>query len=273
MPETRTLFSIGQENDNIVVLDNILGKGSCGIVYKGYFESNNIPVIVKKLYQPIEKYNIYMGELKLKELSHDNIPKFYSICEHENEKYLILQYFHGIPLDEIVNIPNIYLNEHLLKYIVIKMINIIDYLHSNNISHRDIKLENIIINKNQVYLIDFGFACDAKIKNIEFPGSVMYACPYLIRGEPHDDKKCDIWALAVCIYTLYYKEFPYRSRNPYLLNCNLINNYECPEIISFDNKKTSSELKYLLKNMFIVNQDKRFDLEQIKNSEWLKNYF
>lgn len=148
------------------------------------------------------------------------------------------------------------------KYVQIyfrQIISAIKYLHDNNISHRDIKLDNIVIQKNHCYLIDFGFSCkfEAGKKITKYVGSLKYVPPEILMKLPFDPIKADVWNLAVCIYTCLTGKFPTISRY------NNIDGIVYPRNIS-------PELKDLLRRMFIVNPKNRYHIDDIVEHNWVK---
>ena len=80
------------------------------------------------------------------------------------------------------------------------------YLHQRNVSHRDIKLENIIIDtkKLSVKLIDFGFCCctSADIKLKVFCGTPSYMCPEIVMKKEYVGPPTDIWAAGILFYAM-----------------------------------------------------------------------
>lgn len=96
----------------------------------------------------------------LKKLNHAGIPKLYDAFEQSGKKYIIREYIEGRSLQEIIK-SNGSLNTRDIFEIVLKLVGILRYLHSQvpPVIHRDIKPQNIILDKNAgVYLIDFGIA-------------------------------------------------------------------------------------------------------------------
>ena len=89
-------------------------------------------------------------------------------------------------------------------------------MHSNNIAHRDLKLENIIIDKNKnTKIIDFGFATFTKDdeKGRVFCGTPSYMAPEIVAHQTHNYFKSDIWSLGVILYSLLSGKFPFKAQN------------------------------------------------------------
>ena len=86
------------------------------------------------------------------------------------------------------------------------MVNAVDYCHDRSIAHRDIKLENIIINKEgtHITLIDFGFSTQmpANRKTKTYCGTKCYMAPEIVLRKPYTGMKADVWALGVLLYVL-----------------------------------------------------------------------
>lgn len=89
-------------------------------------------------------------------------------------------------------------------------------MHTRQITHRDIKLENILVcGDGDVKLIDFGFAtlypnsCKKKI----YCGTPSYMAPEIVRKQNYRGPPVDIWALGVVIYNLATGRFPFKGSN------------------------------------------------------------
>lgn len=88
------------------------------------------------------------------------------------------------------------------------------YLHSKRVTHRDIKLENIIIDKKGVLkLIDFGFCCTASedVLLYVFCGTPSYMSPEILNKRPYKGFPTDIWASGVLMYAMLCGQFPFRG--------------------------------------------------------------
>ena len=87
-------------------------------------------------------------------------------------------------------------------------------LHSIGITHRDIKLENLLLDdNNNIKIIDFGFStCIPNDKKIKiFCGTPSYMAPEIVRKTEYCGPPADIWALGVLLFTILSGQFPYRG--------------------------------------------------------------
>lgn len=89
-----------------------------------------------------------------------------------------------------------------------------DHLHSINVVHRDIKLDNVLIEEGSraVKLIDFGFSVIVSQQKLKvFCGTPSYMCPEIVRKKDYDGKPVDMWALGVLLYVMLTGTFPFRG--------------------------------------------------------------
>lgn len=134
-------------------------------------------------------------------------PKFHWAKRCGDFIIISMQFCPGITLDEFLMNPenNSLINEDLIISILNQILDATLYLHSHNIMHRDIKLENIIISSDfSIKICDFGFANffdDNSLVN-EFCGSVQYCSPEVVSNTPYHGPKNDIWTIGVCILKL-----------------------------------------------------------------------
>ena len=88
------------------------------------------------------------------------------------------------------------------------------YMHSRNISHRDMKPENVIYNPRTgvVKIIDFGFACISKEKLRVFCGTPSYMSPEIVARQAYSGPAADIWACGVILYVLLNGTVPFKAK-------------------------------------------------------------
>jgi serine/threonine protein kinase len=116
--------------------------------------------------------------------------------------------------------PERKVEEKVCKKIFSQLIKGIEYLHKNNIYHRDIKMENLLIDdKLNLKIIDFGFStCSSKSKMLNFfCGTPSYMPPEIILKKDYLGPNADIWSVGILLYTLLCGAFPFRGKINY--NC------------------------------------------------------
>lgn len=88
------------------------------------------------------------------------------------------------------------------------------YIHSKNVAHRDIKLENILIESKtgKLKIIDFGFCCYAQEKLKVFCGTPSYMSPEIVSKREYFGAPSDIWGCGVLLFTLLCGTFPFKSQ-------------------------------------------------------------
>lgn len=218
-------------------LGEFLGSGAFGDVYEVENEKKGITACLKEMdkekmkAQKALKY--VQGEISvLKELDHPNIIKLYNNFEDDEKYSLIFELCNGSDLKKCLGDKKQKdgkpFSEEVVQYIMRQVIDAVKYLHGKRILHRDLKLENIMVNydteedkKNQnllkakMKLIDFGFARHLKpgdwaTSNV---GSLPYKDPGLIDKCLNNkkirnstafayDEKIDIWSLGILCYEL-----------------------------------------------------------------------
>lgn len=91
----------------------------------------------------------------------------------------------------------------------------VNYLHSSNFVHRDIKLENILIDKKdkKIKIIDFGFSVSiqADKKLNMFCGTPSYMAPEIVSKQDYNGKFVDVWALGILLFTMLCGKFPFKG--------------------------------------------------------------
>ncbi|KAF8921729.1 hypothetical protein BGZ58_003958 [Dissophora ornata] len=154
-------------------------------------------------------------------LKHPNIIGFREVVETSLQTCIVLDYVSGGELFEFVAAKRAVASEQDMQYIFAQIVDAVDYLHQHNIVHRDLKLENVILEprtgaplRPQVKLTDFGLA---KVIEEDAPllttrcGSEDYAAPEIILGQPYDGREADIWSLGVVLYALLVGFLPFNK--------------------------------------------------------------
>ncbi|KAJ3560755.1 hypothetical protein NPX13_g9196 [Xylaria arbuscula] len=143
---------------------------------------------------------------------HPHIARLYEVIVTESLVWLVLEYCPG---DELYN----YLLKHgplpvdKVQKIFAQLVGAVSYVHQQSCVHRDLKLENILLDKHEnVKLVDFGFTREYEGKSNylqTFCGTVCYSAPEMLKGEKYAGEKVDVWSLGVILYALLCGELPF----------------------------------------------------------------
>ena len=212
----------------------------------------------------------------------DNITKILEVFEDEDYILITMEYINGGNLFSFVK-KRRKLSEKTAKFLFKQIILGIQHIHSHKIVHRDIKLENILIDlNNNIKICDFGIG---KIltynKQLLYDkcGTPMYMAPEILlssKNHGYEGYPVDIWSAGISLYIMLSGTLPFNlknnesssieesSENNIELQYSIINNE--PKYI----EKISDEARDLLKGLLNKNPNKRLTIEQILNHPWLQ---
>ncbi|KAI7964359.1 hypothetical protein MJO29_004786 [Puccinia striiformis f. sp. tritici] len=144
---------------------------------------------------------------------HPNICGILDYFEDKDYYYLVMpRYGEGKDLFEHIEQSPDGLATQEVKKIFGQIVDGVAFLHDRNIVHRDLKDENVILDPNgNPQLIDFGSAAYVRegSKFVTFSGTLDFAAPEVLKGDPHGGKEIDIWALGVILFVLITGECPF----------------------------------------------------------------
>ena len=270
----------GNPSDKYVKGEKI-GSGSFGTVYEAKNLIFNNTVAMKVITKSDGMDSEYIkNELDiLKKLSHPNIVRIYEFYESENDYYLINEFCNGGELYNYINKTK--LNEQQLSIIFYQVFSGLCYLHENDVLHRDMKPENILISKKEIDLLTneeyfwiqiIDFDC-AKIfeqnkKDNIIVGSIYYLAPEVLNREYNE--KCDTWSVGVILYMFLVGKPPFNGLN----NDEIINSIKTKEYDENNEKliQASPEVRDLIKGLLNKNTDERFSAKQALNHQWFKKF-
>ena len=187
----------------------VVGEGAYGIVYKCRNKETGKYVAIKKFKEIEDKLvqKTMKRELKmLQMLKHDNVVDFQEAFIYKGNLFLVFEYVEKNLLEVLEKSPE-GLNPKLIRSFAFQMCKAVHYLHINNMIHRDVKPENLLIDENmQLKLCDFGFArkitLDEKNNNIDamtdYVATRWYRSPELLLSNGIYGPEVDYWAIG-CI--------------------------------------------------------------------------
>lgn len=199
------------------------------------------------------------------QVSHPNICHLYSLAISKEFLYFFMECACGGTLLSKVNTAH-GLAETEARSLFIQLYSAVCYLHSHHfLVHRDLKLENILIDSNgKIKLTDFGLSstcyCNIMRTIVGTPG---YMAPEVVNGCDYDSK-CDVWSLGVCLYAMITASLPFTPQNTnYRLLVDEATELRFPMTFS-------PALQDLLKKMFSIRPQNRMTLQQLQNHPWLR---
>ncbi|CAD7000528.1 unnamed protein product [Ceratitis capitata] len=260
--------------DHGIVLGKVIGTGNYAKVKIGYSEEYGKRVAVKiisKVKAPAEYTTKFLPrEIEaVKGLHHENLITFYQSIETSHRVYLIMQLAENGTLLDYVREKK-YLEESHGRNLFRQLMSAVEYIHSKNVVHRDIKCENLLLDETfTLKLIDFGFArkdtrtTDQQvILSKTFCGSYAYASPEILKGIAYDPFMSDIWACGVVCYAMVFGRLPYDGSNVHIL-LKRIN-----AALAFPKSPTvSPECKQLIGHI-LAPLKVRYNTPQIKEDPW-----
>ena len=194
---------------------NRIGTGGMADVYKAVDRVLRRYVAVKVLKREFREDETFVQKFRSEAqaaagLSHPNIVNVYDVAEDRGLYYIVMELVEGITLKEYIEKKGKLTPKEVIG-ITMQVCSGIDSAHSNNIIHRDIKPQNIMISKEgKVKVTDFGIAKATSSNTISTNamGSVHYTSPEQARGG-FSDAKSDIYSLGITMYEMITGELPF----------------------------------------------------------------
>ena len=260
-------------------------------VYKAKILSNNELVAIKKIFKDkikdemkyslckktitdkefepiIKKFNKEIENTK--KCQCENSVSLYDYYDKEKEFIIIMELCDETLFDLLCEKENGF-NSEEIKEILLQLNNVFKKMHYNKISHRDIKLNNILIKyydeyktRYKVLLSDYGISNQLYSLTQKFTthaGSQLIMAPEILNDEDYTDK-CDLWSLGIIIYQLYTKDFPYKGN----VEKAILNQIQRIGLSVLDNiDENDNTLKDLLSKLLVRDPNERMTWEEYFN--------
>jgi serine/threonine protein kinase len=159
------------------------------------------------------------------------------------------------------------------RYFLSQMIEVLSYMQGKGVVHRDLKLENILVDDNlNLKIADFGFATYKKIDRLKsYRGTMTYMAPEIKEGKVYNGKQVDMFSTGVILFIIVQGIFPFKEakKDEYFYNLLLQGKLDTYW------KKTggenlSDDFKDLVLRMFNYDGKKRPTIEELKNHPWMQ---
>jgi eukaryotic-like serine/threonine-protein kinase len=200
-------------------IESLLGQGGMGRVYKAYDKELNRVVAIKVVRQGVmgesDALSRFKQELVLaSKISHKNILRIHDLGEVDGMKFITMAYVEGHDLHQVIKDGAKLPLERVLKFAT-QLAGALAAAHAENVVHRDLKPQNILVDKNdQVYISDFGLAKSYAEGAIGMTqagallGTPRYMSPEQVEGKPTDGRS-DIYAYGLILYEMATGDVPF----------------------------------------------------------------
>jgi len=252
-----------------------LNEGSFSRVCRASYGRHEIAVKIIDLEKTSNDYrNRFLPRelYTIKKLRHPFIITVHDIFTIGNRVYVFMELADGGDiLDLLKDGP---LPETRAKLLYKQIANALKYIHEKGFVHRDIKCENVLLNKrtNIAKLADFGFARTSfdnmtgrRLLSDTYCGSLAYVAPEVLRAEPYNAMISDVWSIGVVLYVLVNNKLPFSDKNPRkMIKRQLKKKY------AFAKPSLTDSWKDLIGKQLEPNIQMRYTMAQVVAHRWLQ---
>uniref|UniRef100_A0A069DXK0 Putative serine/threonine protein kinase n=1 Tax=Panstrongylus megistus TaxID=65343 RepID=A0A069DXK0_9HEMI len=246
-----------------------LGQGTYGKVQLGINKETGQEVAIKtikkcKIETEADLIRIRREIQIMSSLRHPYIIHIYEVFENRDKMVLVMEYAAGGELYDYLSKQKV-LEEGEARRIFRQIAMAVYYCHKHQICHRDLKLENILLDeKGNAKIADFGLSnvFDSNRLLSTFCGSPLYASPEIVKGVPYRGPEVDCWSLGVLLYTLVYGAMPFDGSN----FKRLVRQISAGEYFE---PKTPSSASDLIAGLLTVKGSDRLDIAAVCRHSWL----
>ena len=204
------------------MLVTALGEGGMADVYLAVDTILNREVAIKILRGELGKDPVALLRFQreanaVSKLNHPNVVDVYDVGEYEGRHYIVMEYVRGRTLKQLISQRGALQADEAVN-IMIQLTSAVQHAHENNIIHRDIKPQNVLVKDDgTVKITDFGIALAHDAVQLTQTnavlGSAHYLAPETTRGETPTNQ-VDIYALGIVFYELLTGSVPFNGENP-----------------------------------------------------------
>lgn len=258
------------------VHDQDFAKGAYGKILLASDLASGEKVVIKKIPRttPIRMIN---NEVRAGKAigSHPNIATLYEYIDEPDFHYLVFQFIQGQDLFTYLEKLNFApRTETEARSTVSQILKALQHIHNRSIAHRDIKLENILIDANgKITVIDLGLCAfmEAEGKGRlcrDWCGSDNYLGPEIVRRTPYNGYLADVFSTGVVLFALLFGVFPFENLR--------VNGHNSASLalkvkVRFPSDvKVSNSAKDLLQRMLEDDPDKRITVKEVLEHEWIQ---
>lgn len=254
-----------------------MGAGSYAKV-KSAYDIHRKHKIAIKIINKKKAYDEYLTKFLPREIdamktlsNHYSLIKFYQIIETTSRYFFIMELAENGDLLTSIKAKTTIAEDLAGKYFM-HLHDGIKYMHGKGLVHRDIKCENLVLDKKDILKItDFGFAkrigrskTGSPVLSETYCGSYAYAPPEILKGIPYDPEVADVWSMGVVLFTMVYGRLPYDDADHKRLLKQVTSR------VIFPSKPDISDRCRILIIKILSKAQDRVPLKNIKADPWFK---
>ncbi|KAG5730333.1 hypothetical protein E4T56_gene11721 [Termitomyces sp. T112] len=198
-------------------------------------------------------------------LHHPYICGMREMIVHQHHYYMVFEYVNGGQMLDYI-IAHGRLRERVARKFARQIGSALEYCHRNNVVHRDLKIENILISHTgNIKIIDFGLSnlYDPCARLSTFCGSLYFAAPELLNAKVYIGPEVDVWSFGVVLYVLVCGKVPFDDQSMPALHAKIKRGFvEYPVWLSAD-------CKHLLSRMLVTVPAQRATLAEVLSHPWI----
>ncbi|KAG1789070.1 Pkinase-domain-containing protein [Suillus plorans] len=244
-------------------LGKVIGEGAYGKVRLGTHRITSTRVAIKQIPKAMSA-SLTREIHHHRQLQHPHVTQMYEVIATESHIWIVTELCCGGELFDYLAEKG-RLSERESSIIFGQLALAVAYLHEKGIVHRDLKLENVLLDERcRVKLGDFGFTreYDRGVYMETFCGTTGYAAPEMLQGKRYLGPEVDVWSMGVILYCLLTGTLPFDDDDEAVMKEKVIKGkYEDPEWLSTDARD-------LVRNILEVDPAKRLTIPQILASPW-----
>ncbi|XP_066206316.1 serine/threonine-protein kinase MARK2-like [Saccopteryx leptura] len=243
-----------------------LGTGGFATVKLARHVPTGMLVAVKIL--SIKSFNpkVFREVELLKSLNHPNVVKLVEVIVTDSTLFIVMEYVSGGDLSNYLpsNRPS---TESEARHIFRQLISAVQYCHWVGIVHRDLKLENVLVDAHRnIKVTDFGLGRKVEKDELKtYCGTEWFMAPEMLQCRTYEGRKVDIWGLGVILFQMVTGELPFKDRDLTKVKKKIMaGKFTIPGFLSV-------ECQALLKKLMALNPSERSAAEEILKDPWVNN--
>ncbi|XP_065880826.1 serine/threonine-protein kinase STY46-like isoform X2 [Euphorbia lathyris] len=211
-------MDVWEIDPNLLTYESKIASGSYGDLYKGTFCSQDVVIKLLRTEHLNDKMRREFAQevFIMRKIRHKNVVKFIGACTRPPNVCIVTEFMCGGSMFDFLRKQKQVFNLQSLLRVAIDVAKGMNYLHENNIIHRDLKAANLLMDENGVVKVaDFGVARvqdQSGVMTAE-TGTYRWMAPEVIEHKPYD-RKVDVFSFGIVLWELLTGQLPYEHLTP-----------------------------------------------------------